>query len=129
MFDIDHTLFALGQTAEHAAELARPYLHELLAGIYEHYDIVIWSATGAGAVKRKMEVGPMVLWLCCIGNTARRIIRFSNGLSYCNLPGFLLDFICSLHKVARYALSRQSHTLKRHTVDGTSRKPAGFWIC
>ena len=45
VLDIDYTLFDHVSHAEKATELMRPYLHEFLTQAYEHYDIVIWSAT------------------------------------------------------------------------------------
>jgi len=55
VLDIDHTLFDLGSTAETAADLARPYLHSMLAAAHPHYDIVIWSANSMKWIEVKMK--------------------------------------------------------------------------
>ncbi|XP_005181423.1 ubiquitin-like domain-containing CTD phosphatase 1 [Musca domestica] len=56
VLDIDYTLFDHRSSAESGSELMRPYLHEFLTCAYEHYDIVIWSATGMRWIEEKMKL-------------------------------------------------------------------------
>lgn len=55
VLDIDYTLFDHKSTAQSAAELMRPFLHEFLSSAYEDYDIVIWSATSMKWIEVKMN--------------------------------------------------------------------------
>jgi ubiquitin-like domain-containing CTD phosphatase 1 len=55
VLDIDYTLFDHRSTAERPEELRRPYLLEFLTEVYNHYDIVIWSATSMKWIEVKMK--------------------------------------------------------------------------
>ncbi|GAB0096500.1 Ubiquitin-like domain-containing CTD phosphatase 1 [Sergentomyia squamirostris] len=56
VLDIDYTLFDHRSSAEQGSELMRPFLHEFLTSAYQHYDIVIWSATGMRWIDEKMRL-------------------------------------------------------------------------
>ena len=50
VLDSDYTFFDLNSSAERPEELARPFLHEMLACAFEAgWDLCIWSATSACA--------------------------------------------------------------------------------
>jgi ubiquitin-like domain-containing CTD phosphatase 1 len=56
VLDIDYTLFDHRSAAESGVELMRPYLHEFLTESYQHYDIIIWSATSMKWIVEKMKL-------------------------------------------------------------------------
>jgi ubiquitin-like domain-containing CTD phosphatase 1 len=85
VLDIDYTIFDLNSSAERPEELARPGLHAFLQAAYEHYDIVIWSATGMKWVNVKMtELG-------VLNNPAYKVTALMDHMSMLTvgpLPGY-----------------------------------------
>lgn len=55
VLDVDYTLMDHRSTVERAEELMRPHLHHFLTTAYEHYDIIIWSATSMRWIELKMK--------------------------------------------------------------------------
>lgn len=87
VLDIDYTIFDLGSSSETPERLARPHLHAFMAACYEHYDLVIWSATSMKWVEVKMRA------LGVLGHVDYRI-------------SFMLDFraMVTIHTEKRGAL-------------------------
>lgn len=58
VLDIDRTIY--DPKAPNTALAARPFLHEFLKGVYEEYDIAIWSATELAVAEKKLAVLDMI---------------------------------------------------------------------
>ncbi|KAF2884377.1 hypothetical protein ILUMI_21826 [Ignelater luminosus] len=58
VLDIDHTIY--DAQAPNAVLGARPYLQDFLQGIYEEYDIAIWSATELAIAEKKLAALNMI---------------------------------------------------------------------
>eukprot|EP00002_Diphylleia_rotans_P006149 TRINITY_DN1546_c0_g1_i4.p1 TRINITY_DN1546_c0_g1~~TRINITY_DN1546_c0_g1_i4.p1 ORF type:complete len:332 (-),score=76.20 TRINITY_DN1546_c0_g1_i4:452-1447(-) len=58
VLDIDYTIFDHKSAAARVLDLKRPYVDHLLATVYPHYDIVVWSQTSWKWVEAKLtELG------------------------------------------------------------------------
>jgi len=55
VLDVDYTLMDHKSSVERAEELMRPHLHRFLTSAYEHFDIIIWSATSMRWIELKMK--------------------------------------------------------------------------
>ncbi|KAJ1726636.1 hypothetical protein LPJ72_006272, partial [Coemansia sp. Benny D160-2] len=58
VLDLDYTIMDCSTTGvpENAIEMARPGLHEFLAAVYPHYDIMVWSQTKWYFVESKITM-------------------------------------------------------------------------
>ena len=45
VLDLDHTLLDFDSKSSNFAKMKRPYMHEFLGLVYQHFDLVIWSQT------------------------------------------------------------------------------------
>ncbi|KAJ1724420.1 hypothetical protein LPJ53_001320 [Coemansia erecta] len=56
VLDLDYTLFDCKNVSGNVADMARPGLHEFLAAIYPHYDLIVWSQTKWHVVESKITL-------------------------------------------------------------------------
>ncbi|KAJ2840908.1 hypothetical protein FBU31_000049 [Coemansia sp. 'formosensis'] len=56
VLDLDYTLFDCKNVSGNVADMARPGLHEFLAAIYPHYDLIVWSQTRWHIVESKITL-------------------------------------------------------------------------
>lgn len=75
VLDVDCTLFDHRSVVDRVLDLMRPYLHEFLAAVYPHYDIVIWSATSMKWVEAKMKE------LGCLSNENYKLMCMLDSLA------------------------------------------------
>ncbi|KNE66772.1 HAD hydrolase, family IIID [Allomyces macrogynus ATCC 38327] len=55
VLDLDHTIFdCRARGVRNRSDLLRPGTHDMLATLYAHYDLVIWSQTSWHALERKV---------------------------------------------------------------------------
>ncbi|KAJ2509173.1 hypothetical protein GGH95_001277 [Coemansia sp. RSA 1836] len=56
VLDLDYTLFDCKNVSGNVADMARPGLHEFLAAVYPHYDLIVWSQTRWHIVESKITL-------------------------------------------------------------------------
>ncbi|KAJ2491935.1 hypothetical protein IWW37_001907 [Coemansia sp. RSA 2050] len=56
VLDLDYTLLDCKNVSGNVADMARPGLHEFLAAIYPHYDLIVWSQTRWHIVESKITL-------------------------------------------------------------------------
>ncbi|KAJ1937993.1 hypothetical protein GGF37_004980 [Kickxella alabastrina] len=56
VLDLDYTLFDCKNITGNVADMARPGLHEFLAAIYPHYDLIVWSQTRWHVLESKITL-------------------------------------------------------------------------
>ncbi|KAJ2018844.1 hypothetical protein IW146_006912 [Coemansia sp. RSA 922] len=56
VLDLDYTLFDCKNVSGNVTDMARPGLHEFLAAIYPHYDLIVWSQTRWHIVESKITL-------------------------------------------------------------------------
>lgn len=86
VLDVDGTLFDNWSVGENGAELMRPYLHEFLSKLYQHYDLMIWSATNMKWIETKLSLlgvhnNPSYNFVCYLDSRATISVEIpSRGL-------------------------------------------------
>ncbi|KAJ2345861.1 hypothetical protein GGH91_002391 [Coemansia sp. RSA 2671] len=56
VLDLDYTLLDCKNVTGNVADMARPGLHEFLAAVYPHYDLIVWSQTRWHIVESKITL-------------------------------------------------------------------------
>lgn len=75
VLDIDGTLFDNWSVGETGSDLMRPYLHQFLTTVYQHYDMMIWSATNMVWIETKLSLlgvtsNPCYKFVCFLDSLA-----------------------------------------------------------
>ncbi|KAJ1832967.1 hypothetical protein LPJ63_003117 [Coemansia sp. RSA 2711] len=60
VLDLDYTLIDCKQKSGDIVDMARPGLHEFLAGVYPYYDLIIWSQTRWQVLELKITLMGML---------------------------------------------------------------------